>query len=153
VFNLEASTIWWILTGVLVAAELFTGTFYLLLLALAAGFGALTVHAGFGTVTQISVAAVTGVFSLLVWRTLKLGRLKQNDLEIATDSFDIGQTVFVSDWCETGPTRVHYRGTEWSCALTADAHPIAGPQRITQILNNQLILEPIPTASPPTLKG
>ena len=71
-FNLEASTIWWILTGVLVAAELFTGTFYLLLLALAAGFGALTVHAGFGTVTQISVAAVTGVFSLLVWRTLKL---------------------------------------------------------------------------------
>ena len=49
-FNLEASTIWWILTGVLVAAELFTGTFYLLLLALAAGFGALTVHAGFGTV-------------------------------------------------------------------------------------------------------
>ena len=106
-FNLEASTIWWILTGVLVAAELFTGTFYLLLLALAAGFGALTVHAGFGTVTQISVAAVTGVFSLLVWRTLKLGRLKQNDLEVATDSFDIGQTVFVSDWCETGPTRVH----------------------------------------------
>jgi membrane protein implicated in regulation of membrane protease activity len=153
VFNLEASTIWWILTGVLVAAELFTGTFYLLLLALAAGFGALTVHAGFGTVEQISVAAVTGVFSLLVWRTLKLGRLKQNDLEIATDSFDIGQTVFVSDWCETGPTRVHYRGTEWSCALTADAHPIAGPHRITQILNNQLILEPIPTALPPTLKG
>ena len=152
-FNLEASTIWWILAGVLVAAELFTGTFYLLLLALAAGFGGLSVHAGFGIVTQISVAALTGVFSLLVWRTLKLRRLKQNDLQIATDSFDIGQTVFVSDWCETGLTRVHYRGTEWSCALTDGAHPIAGPHRITQILNNQLILEPIPTASPPTLKG
>ena len=152
-FNLEASTIWWILTGVLVAAELFTGTFYLLLLALAAGFGGLSVHAGFGTVTQISVAAVTGVFSLLVWRTLKRRRLKQNGLEIATDSFDIGQTVFISEWCATGPTRVHYRGTEWSCALTAEAHPIAGPHRIAQILNNQLILEPIATASPPTLKG
>jgi len=153
VFNLEASTIWWILAGVLVAAELFTGTFYLLLLALAAGFGALTVHAGFGTVEQISVAAVTGVFSLLVWRTLKLRLLKQNDLGAATDSFDIGQTVFVPKWCATGPTRIHYRGTEWSCVITANAHPLAGPHRIAQILNNQLILEPIPTALPPTLKG
>jgi membrane protein implicated in regulation of membrane protease activity len=153
VFNLEASTIWWILTGVLVAAELFTGTFYLLLLALAAGFGGLSVHAGFGTVTQISVAAVTGVFSLLVWRTLKLRRLNQNGLETTTDSFDIGQTVFVSEWNANGPTRIHYRGTDWSCALTADASPIAGPYRIAQILNNQLILEPIPNASPITLKG
>ena len=152
-FNLEASTIWWILTGVLVAAELFTGTFYLLLLALAAGFGGLGANAGFGVVTQISVAAVTGVFSLLVWRTLKLRRLKQNGPEIATDSLDIGQTVFISEWCVTGPTRVHYRGTEWSCALTAEAHPIAGPHRIAQILNNQLILERIATASPTTLKG
>ncbi len=152
-FNLEASTIWWILTGVLVAAELFTGTFYLLLLALAAGFGALTVHAGFGTVEQISVAAVTGVFGLLLWRMLKQRQLKQSDLEIATDSFDIGQTVFVPEWCAAGSTRIHYRGTEWSCVLTAGAHPLAGPHRIAQILNNQLILEPIPTALPPTLKG
>ena len=35
------STVWWLVTGVLVAAELMTGTFYLLMLATGAAAAAL----------------------------------------------------------------------------------------------------------------
>ena len=40
------STLWWIVTGVLVALELATGTFYLLMLSLGAVASALAAHAG-----------------------------------------------------------------------------------------------------------
>ena len=54
------STIWWIITGLLVAAELATGTFYLLMLAIGGIAGALAAHAGAGLTTQMVVAAVVG---------------------------------------------------------------------------------------------
>ena len=41
-----ASTVWWVVAGVLVAVELATGTFYLLMLALGAAAAALAAHAG-----------------------------------------------------------------------------------------------------------
>jgi len=39
-------TIWWLVAGALVALELTTGTFYLLMLALGAAAGAVVAHAG-----------------------------------------------------------------------------------------------------------
>ena len=42
----NASTGWWLAAGVLVVAELATGTFYLLMLALGLAAGALAAHAG-----------------------------------------------------------------------------------------------------------
>ena len=43
---MEYSTIWWLVAGALVIAELLTGSFYLLMLALGAIVGALCAHAG-----------------------------------------------------------------------------------------------------------
>ena len=54
------STLWWIITGVLVALELATGTFYLLMLAIGSIAGALAAHGGFGTQAQMAVAAGVG---------------------------------------------------------------------------------------------
>ena len=42
----HASTVWWLITGGLVAAELATGTFYLLMLALGAAAAAVAAHLG-----------------------------------------------------------------------------------------------------------
>ena len=44
----QASTLWWVLAGVLVIAELLTGTFYLLMLALGSVAAAGAAHAGAG---------------------------------------------------------------------------------------------------------
>ena len=42
------ATIWWLLAGGAVVAELLTGTFFLLMIGSAMAAGALAAHAGFG---------------------------------------------------------------------------------------------------------
>ena len=65
-----AATGWWIAAGMLVAIELLTGTFYLLMLALGCVAAALAAHAGGGTVLQIAVAALVSPR----WRAPRRGR-------------------------------------------------------------------------------
>ncbi|MEK9804034.1 MAG: NfeD family protein, partial [Curvibacter sp.] len=47
------TTLWWLAAGILVAAELVTGTFYLLMLALGLGAGALAADAGLAGTVQL----------------------------------------------------------------------------------------------------
>ena len=57
-------TLWWLVTGAIVVAELLTGTFYLLMLGLGAVAAALAAHlgaslTGFELMSRFSVALVT----------------------------------------------------------------------------------------------
>ena len=52
---------WLVAAGVLVVLELFTGTFYLLMIAIGLGFGALAALGGMSGAVQTIVAAVVGV--------------------------------------------------------------------------------------------
>ena len=54
------STLWWIGTGLAVAVELATGTFYLLMIAIGLAAAAIAAHLGFGITTQLAVSAVIG---------------------------------------------------------------------------------------------
>ena len=54
------TSIWWLVTGALVAAELLSGTFYLLMLAIGAAAAALSAHLGLGLNGQIVTAALVG---------------------------------------------------------------------------------------------
>ncbi|TFI49403.1 NfeD family protein, partial [Diaphorobacter sp. DS2] len=63
--NLDASTLWWLMAGVAVVAELLTGTFYLLMLAVGLAAGALAAHAGLGNTAQILVSALVGAGTVL----------------------------------------------------------------------------------------
>ncbi|HSM22228.1 MAG TPA: NfeD family protein, partial [Rubrivivax sp.] len=56
--------LWWLATGGLVAAELATGTFYLLMLALGCVAGALAAHAGLGATGQVAAAAVAAIIAV-----------------------------------------------------------------------------------------
>ena len=58
--DLSNASVWWVAAGVAVAAELGTGTFYLLMIALGLVAGAIAAHLGLGTTTQLLVAAVVG---------------------------------------------------------------------------------------------
>ena len=55
--DLSNASVWWIAAGVAVAAELATGTFYLLMIALGLGAGALAAHFGSTQPIQLLVAA------------------------------------------------------------------------------------------------
>ena len=54
--ELNASTLWWLATGVVVIVELLSGTFYLLMLAIGLAAGAVAAHLGLGGVSRSSFA-------------------------------------------------------------------------------------------------
>ena len=56
--DLSNASVWWVAAGVAVAAELATGTFYLLMIALGMAAGALAAHAGAAQPVQLVVAAI-----------------------------------------------------------------------------------------------
>ena len=59
---MEASTIWWILAGITIAAELLTGGIYLLMISTGLAAGAIAAQLGLGLPAQISMAAIIGVW-------------------------------------------------------------------------------------------
>jgi len=147
---MEPSTWWWLLAGVLVAVELTTGTFYLLMLAMGAAAGALAAHLGLALTPQVAVAAVVGGALAGGWHLKHrsqrpppgdqpLGALQDADLAL-----DLGQTVQVDLWQADGTTRVSYRGTEWTARLAQPgAQPaMPGRFRIQAMKGNLLLLVP-----------
>ena len=67
--NWNAPTWWWLITGALVAAELATGTFYLLMLAVGTAAAAVAAHLGLGPNAQLVVGALIGGGAVVVVRS------------------------------------------------------------------------------------
>lgn len=111
---MEMSTIWWIGFGIMVASELVTGTFYLLMLAVACASGALSAHAGLSLTAQMAIASVVGA-------VLSFGPIpKKMRQAISTHkSFSLGDqgaTVIVSIHDDGLPSAMH-RGSTWPVRL------------------------------------
>ncbi len=139
--DLFAPTWWWVAAGVLVVAELNTGTFYLLMLALGLLAGAIAAHLGLSPSLQVITAAVVGSGATALWhwtrflhpRSLPAGENKDVNL-------DVGETVTVLSWENDGTARVSYRGTEWRARRQAGTIHTAGAHRIVAVEGNALIL-------------
>jgi len=133
-------TIWLIGAGVLVIAELFTGTFYLLMIALGLCAGALAALAGLSGPLQTLVAAAVGVAATLVLRRSRFGKAAHG--EAANDpsiNLDIGQRVRVPQW-QDRRARVMYRGALWDVELRPGASDHPGDFRIVEVHGNRLIV-------------
>ena len=115
----------WLIAGlVLVVAELMSGTFYLLVLGLAALIGALAAHFGLELVVQAAIAAVVAAAGVLVVRS-RQQRLRGR----AMPSSDLGQTVTFDAWSNqaAAQARVRYRNTQWDAEIEGDPQsPVAG---------------------------
>lgn len=136
------STLWWLLAGALVALELLTGTFYLLMLALGAGAGALVAYAGTGLTTQIVVAALVGLIAVSIWTWVR--RRRPGDPSPRADrsvNLDVGEIVQVAAWENDRSAQVKYRGTQWTAVLAAGATPEPGAYRVTELVGNRLLVE------------
>ncbi len=139
------ATAWWVVAGVLVAAELATGTFYLLMLALGAAAGAVAAHAGMGLAAQIGSAAVLGGGAVVAWHLRRSRQPAALPAQSNPDvNLDIGGTVQVAHWEAGGTARVQYRGSAWDArhAGSGPAHP--GPHVIRAIEGTRLVLERSP---------
>ena len=106
---MAAHWIWWIMAGVLVAAEVATGTFFLLALGVAFAVGGVAAFGGASFEVQFLVAgalALAGTFLAHRWRRRRTPAAQE-------PAFDIGQAVRVQAWNPDGTARVAYRGTLW----------------------------------------
>jgi membrane protein implicated in regulation of membrane protease activity len=143
--NLSEATLWWVVAGVLVAVELATGTFYLLMLALGAAAGALAAHAGLGFNGQIVIGALVGGGATALWHWKR--RQTHSDPappETNRDvQLDIGQRVHVADWAEDGTARVDYRGASWQVRYAGAGQPVPGLFVIVAVDGNVLRLAPV----------
>jgi membrane protein implicated in regulation of membrane protease activity len=136
------ATLWWVLAGGLVAVELASGTFYLLMLGLGAGAAALAAMVGFGTITQLVAAAIVGgagALSLAQWRKRQL----TTPQEAQDQHLDLGATVEVDAWDALGTAQVKHRGAGWTAVLAPGQAAAPGLYRIQAIAGNRLVLEKI----------
>lgn len=137
------ATTWWLLAGVLVAAELATGSFYLLMLALGAAVGALSAHLGLGLTPQIVLAAIAGSLCTFGWYRYRRTRGSDTTtIESNRDvNLDIGETVRVEAWDAGGSAKVSYRGAHWSARFAGTGTPAQGLHRIVALRGNTLELD------------
>lgn len=110
---MSAYVIWWIVAFALVAAELTTGTFYLLVYGIAAAAAGIAAWLGLGMVAQLVIAAVIGLAGTIALRKWRRGEPTSADLQ----DLDIGQVVIVESW-QSCRGQVRYRGAVWD----AEAH-------------------------------
>jgi len=136
------ATMWWVLAGVLVALELLTGTFYLLMLSLGAVAAALVAMAGHGLSTQLVAAALVGGLGAVL-----LGQWRQRQTttpqEAQDQHLDLGATVQVDGWDAQGTAQVKHRGATWTAMLAPGQVATPGVYRIQAMAGNRLVLEKI----------
>jgi membrane protein implicated in regulation of membrane protease activity len=131
---------WLVGAGILVIAELFTGTFYLLMIAIGLAFGALAAALGASAPVQTITAAAVGVVATGLLHRSRFGKpARSNAARDHNVNLDIGQHVTVPAW-QNGRARVLYRGALWDVELVQGATPEAGDFRIVEIQGNRLIV-------------
>ncbi len=108
---------WFLLALILVGLEMATGTFYLLMLAIAMAVGGLAALFYVGLPWQFALSALAVVVGTVMLRRWKGGQGRG----AADNNLDAGQPVKVLSWRNDGGARVFYRGAEWDAELeTAD---------------------------------
>ena len=136
------ANIWWLLTAALVALELMTGTFYLLMLGLGSSAAALVAMGSYGLNAQLVVAAGMGGMGAVLlgqWRKRRV----TTPSEAHDQHLDIGATVQVDAWDAQGNAQVRHRGANWTAIPAPGTTPVAGVHRIKTVSGSRLVLEKI----------
>lgn len=133
---MQTYIIWLVAAFGLVAAELVTNTFYLLVVAIGAAAGGATAMGGAGFGWQLGGAAAVTAAGIAVLRALKIGPNPRRHK--ARAGLDIGQSVEVIERRPDGSLRVNYRGSQWDAEL--EGQFASGPLYIRQMRGSTLIV-------------
>jgi membrane protein implicated in regulation of membrane protease activity len=138
----NASILWWVAAGLLVALELATGTFYLLMLGVGALAGGSAALLGVDLNVQQIVAALVGGGAVALWHWVFRPRsVSVPDRANPDVHLDVGQRVQVMAWGVDGATHVDYRGARWAARYAGSGSPSAGLHIIRAIDGNELQLD------------
>ncbi len=115
---MDISLAWLIAGFILIIAELVTGTFYLLVLGLAALVGAGVGYASGAFVWQAVGAAVVAVAGV-IW----VNQFKKKMAPKRMRGLDVGQPAAFDSWVNKGAghARVKYRDALWDAQVAGDA--------------------------------
>lgn len=138
---MEHSSIWWLLAGTVIAAELVTGTFYLLMISVGLVAAATAAHLGASLSLQLVVAAAFGGGAILGWRAYRQRQPAAAPASTNRDVIlDIGESVQVDGWNHDGTSSVKYRGATWTVSLKVGQTPGPGLHVIDEVVGNRLIV-------------
>lgn len=139
--------IWLILAGVVTILELFSGTFYLLMIAIGLGIGALAAFIGMTLEVQLIIAAFVGITATVILRCSRFGKPAKADAARDPNiNLDINQTIDIAVWNVPVPSgsrpmaRALYRGAQWDVELACDGVPEPGRYIIREIRGSRLIV-------------
>jgi membrane protein implicated in regulation of membrane protease activity len=130
---------WWmVLAFGLLILELVTGTFYLLVIAVALAAAGLAQLAGASLTLQLVVAAAIGLGGSLWLRRSRFGRLEaESD---ALQNLDVGQIVRIDSWSSGNTARASYRGAQWDVLLATGEPAVPGEFVIRAVQGSRLVV-------------
>jgi membrane protein implicated in regulation of membrane protease activity len=137
---------WFWVAGLVVVLELFSGTFYLLMIAIGIAAGGIAAWAGLAPPMPAAAAALVGVLATLALHGSRYGKSAKADAAHDPNiNLDIGQSVHVAHW-HHGAARVMYRGAMWDVEAAPGASPVPGTFIIREIRGSRLIVSNDKTA-------
>ena len=136
------STVWWLLATALVALELFTGTFYLLMLSIGLAAGALAAHFGLSFSGQLVAAALVGAAAVVIGHQQRRRRNGDRSARsLRSVNLDVGEALQIDDWQADGTSHVRYRGARWTVVLAPGQPAEPGTYRVVELVGNRLKVE------------
>jgi membrane protein implicated in regulation of membrane protease activity len=133
---MSAYWMWWIVAAGLIAAELLTGTFYLLVIGIAVACGGIAAWLGWSEPYQWIAASVLGIIGVVSLQRWRRGRGRSPD----HPPLDVGQMVRVQKWGPDRTARVTYRGSTWDAELATPDTQQAETMYIAATRGSVLIL-------------
>lgn len=117
---MELYVLWAIAGFILIIAEMLTGTFYLIVIGIAALVGALAAFLGAPFWLQAVIAAVSALLGVVAVHNWWLKHPKNSG---SMANLDTGEAVVLETWVDqqAGRARVRYRGTTWDAHVTGTA--------------------------------
>lgn len=117
---MDAYLFWAVAGIVLIIVEMLTGTFYLLVLGIAALAAAGAAWFGYSFWVQAVVTAAVAIAGVIL-----VNRYRGKGLPASKQSLDIGQSVTLESWISEadGLARVQYRNAQWEARVTGERPP------------------------------
>ena len=126
----------WALVGIaLIIVEMLSGSFYLLVLGVAALAAAAAAWAGYSFWVQAVVTAAVASAGVILVK-----RFRGKGVPAATQSLDVGQAVTLESWISEadGVARVSYRNAQWEARVVGERTPGARVFYIRSVAGNTL---------------
>ena len=136
-FGLPHYSLWLIVAAALTGLEMLTGTFYLLLMAIAALAGCLAALTDFSGTQQLLAFGAFGLIEAVAFTVYR----RRHPAKQTENFLDVGNQVVFKNTTPDGSWVVRYRGSDWQARPAREETRKDAPLVITKASGNILIVD------------